>query len=143
MNEALSRLERLVGEWTLEAIGPDGQSWPGEAKATVEWHPSGAHVVHSSEVDIPEAPNSISIMGCDDTNGTYFQLYSDDRGVCRIYEMTLTDTEWTLTRKGAPMAQRFTATFEDDGDTIHGRWELAEDQENFHHDFDLIYRRVK
>lgn len=142
MNEALGRLERLIGEWKLEAIGPDGQSWPGKAKATVEWHSSGAHVVHRSEVDIPEAPNSVSIMGCDDTNGTYFQLYSDDRGVCRVYEMNLTDTEWTLSRAGAPMAQRFTATFEDD-DTIHGRWELAEDGENFRHDFDLIYRRIK
>ncbi len=92
---------------------------------------------------MPEAPDSVSIMGCDGVNGTYYQLYSDDRGVCRVYEMSITESEWKLWRKGEPFAQRFTATFEDGGDIIRGRWELAEDQESFHTDFDLIYRRVK
>ena len=27
----------------------------------------------------------------DAANGTYFQLYTDDRGVCRIYEMSIGD----------------------------------------------------
>jgi hypothetical protein len=41
--------------------------------------------VQRSTVDIPEAPHTtISIMGCDAANGTYFQLYSDERGVCRV-----------------------------------------------------------
>ncbi len=43
--EALKRLEPLVGEWTLEAKPPDGPPWPGEARATIEWHDSGAHLV--------------------------------------------------------------------------------------------------
>jgi hypothetical protein len=132
-----------MGEWRLEASAPDGQPWPGEARATIEWHDSRAHVVQRSHVEMPEAPDSISIMGCDNTNGTYYQLYSDDRGVCRVYEMSITDSEWTLWRRGEPMSQRFTATFEDGGDTIRGRWELAEDGENFRTDFHLIYRRVR
>jgi hypothetical protein len=139
----LNRLESLIGEWTLEAIGPDGQPWPGEATVTIEWHDSRAHIVQRSNIDVPEAPNSISIMGCDDANGTYYQLYSDDRGVCRIYEMSITESEWTLWRTGDPFAQRFAATFEDGGNTIRGRWEIAEDQVNFRTDFDLIYRRVR
>ena len=28
--EALGRLEVLVGEWTLEAKPPEGQPWPGQ-----------------------------------------------------------------------------------------------------------------
>jgi hypothetical protein len=32
--EALKRLEPLVGEWILEAKPPDGPPWPGEARAT-------------------------------------------------------------------------------------------------------------
>ena len=99
--EALKRLEPLVGEWTLEARPPDGPPWPGEARATIEWHDSGAHLVTRSTVEIPEAPDSVSIMGCDAANGTYFQLYSDDRGVCRVYEMSIGDGEWTLWREGA------------------------------------------
>ena len=87
--EALKRLEPLVGEWILEAKPPDGPPWPGEARATIEWHDSGAHLVQRSTVEMPEAPDGISIMGCDAANGTYFQLYSDERGVCRVYEMSI------------------------------------------------------
>ena len=83
--EALKRLEPLIGEWILEAKPPDGPPWPGEARTTIEWHDSGAHLVSRFTVEMPEAPDSISIMGCDGANGIYFQLYSDDRGVCRIY----------------------------------------------------------
>jgi hypothetical protein len=40
--QALRALEPLVGEWTVEAKGPDGQAWPGQARASFRWHPSGA-----------------------------------------------------------------------------------------------------
>ena len=72
----------------------------------------------------------VSIIGCDAANGTYYQLYSDDRGVCRVYEMSIGDSEWKLWREGEPFTQRFTGRFEDDGRTIAGRWELAEDGTN-------------
>ena len=71
----------------------------------------------------------------------YFQLYSDDRGVCRIYEMSIDDGEWNLWRQGEPFAQRFTGRFEDDaatrspasGSSTSDGWKI---------DFDLTYRRV-
>ena len=141
--DALRALEPLIGEWTLEAIPPGGEPWPGEARATFEWHDSGAHLVNRSTVEMPEAPNGISIMGCDAANGTYYELYSDDRGVCRVYEMSIGDGQWRRWREGEPFAQRFTATIEDDGNTIRGRWEAAKDGEGFETDFDLIYRRVR
>lgn len=140
--KALKRLEPLVGTWKLEAIGADGEPWPGDANATIEWHDSRAHLVSRWHVDMPEAPDGTWIIGCDAANGTYYQLYSDERGVCRVYEMSIDDSEWKLWRRGEPFAQRFTATFEDGGNTIRGRWELAEDQENYSTDFDLIYRRA-
>ena len=141
--QALKRLEPLVGEWTLEARSPDGEPWPGEGRAIIEWHDSGAHLVERSTVDQPEAPDGISIIGCDAANGTYFQLYSDERGVCRVYEMSIGDGEWKLWRDGEPFSQRFTATISEDGNTIAGRWELAQDGRNFTTDFELIYRRVR
>jgi hypothetical protein len=55
--------------------------------------------------------------------GTFYQLYSDDRGVCRVYGMSIDDGEWKLWREGDPFPQRFTATFEDDGRKIVGRCE--------------------
>ena len=76
--KALKELASLVGEWTLEAIPPGGEPWPGEARSTIEWHDSGAHLVERSTAEMPEAPDGISIMGCDAANGTYYRLYSDE-----------------------------------------------------------------
>ena len=140
--DALRALEPLVGEWTFEATWPDGRVWPGGGRITFEWHPSGAHLVAHGTAELPEAPENLSIIGCDGANGTYFQLYSDERGVCRVYEMSIGDGVWKLWREGEPFAQRFTATFDDDGDTMTARWEIAEDGTNYETDFDLVYRRV-
>lgn len=140
--EALRELDVLVGEWTLEARSAGGAPWPGGGRATFAWHDSGAHLVERRSVDMPEAPASVSIIGCDGANGTYLQLYSDERGVCRIYEMSLGNGEWKLWREGEPFSQRFTARISEDGTTISGRWEIAEDSTNYVPDFDLILRRV-
>ena len=140
--DALRALEPLVGEWTVEARWPDGKPWPGGGTATFEWHPSGAHLVQYGTAELPEAPANVSVIGCDGANGTYVQLYSDERGVCRIYQMSIGDGEWRLWREGEPFAQRFTGRFSDDGNTITARWEAAEDGATFRTDFDLVYRRV-
>lgn len=60
----------------------------------------------------------------------------------RRNERTDGPTEWKLWREGEPLSQRFTATFGDDGNTLTGRWEIAEDGANYATDFDLVFRRV-
>ena len=62
-NDALRRLDALIGEWTLEASPPGGEPWPGGGRSTFEWHPSGAHLVQRTSVELPEAPDSISHHG--------------------------------------------------------------------------------
>lgn len=141
LEQALAALEPLVGEWTLEARDPDGKPWPGQARATFEWHPSKAHLVQRTVTGSPEAPNSISIMGCDGTAGTYVQLYSDARGVCRIYHMAIDGEEWRLRRDGEPFPQQFVGRIGEGGRTIEGRWEKAENGADFTVDFYLTYRR--
>src|SRR5215204_5997853 len=116
----LAALERFVGEWTMQAGPPGGPPWPGEGRVRFEWHAGGGFLVQRWTVDVPEAPNGTAIIGCDAANGTYVQLYSDDRGVCRVYAMELRDREWTLRRDGEPFAQRFSGTFSDDDNTITG-----------------------
>ncbi len=99
--------------------------------------------MQTATINVPGAPDSISIIGCDAANGTYYQLYSDERGVCRVFEMSISATEWKLWREGAPFPQRFTGRFEDGGRTIAGRWEKADDGVNYATDFALIYTRVE
>jgi hypothetical protein len=140
--QALRALEPLVGTWTLEAKGPDGQAWPGNGRVSFQWHPSRAHLVQHTTTDVPGAPDSTSIIGCDAANSTYVQLYSDERGVCRIYSMWIDAGEWTLKRDGDPFPQRFVGTISEDGHTISGRWEKAEEGATFTVDFFLIYHKV-
>ena len=139
---ALKRLEPLLGDWTLEASPPGREPWPGGGRSTFAWHPSGAHLMQRTTVEVPDVPDSLSVIGCDAANGTYFQLYSDERGVCRVYEMSIGDGEWKLWRTGPPFDQRFVATISEDGNSIAGRWETSEDGNDYTVDFELVYRRT-
>jgi len=70
------------------------------------------------------------------------RCYSDERGVYRVYEMSIGEGEWKLWREGAPFPQRFSATISDEGNTIAGRWEKAPEERTWETDFDLTYRKV-
>lgn len=139
---ALARLERLVGTWEVEATWPDGSLGPARGRTEFAWHDSRAHLVQTSTVDLPEAPDAVSVIGCDAASDGYMQLYSDDRGVCRVYRMSIDDREWMLWRDGIPFGQRFVAHLSDDGTTMAGGWEIEEDGV-FRHDFAMVYRRVE
>ena len=138
----LRALDRFVGEWTMTAGPPDGPPWPGDGRVRFEWIEGGAFLIQRWTIALPEAPDGMAIIGCDAANQTYYQLYSDERGVCRVYAMDLRDNEWTLRREGPPFAQRFHGTFSEDGSTITGGWELAEDGEHWRTDFNVTYTKV-
>jgi hypothetical protein len=142
---ALKELEVLVGEWSVEATPPGGEPWPGSASITFEWLEGSDKrlLVERATVEMPEAPNTVCVIGCDAANGRFYQLYTDDRGVCRVYEMSIGDGEWKLWRQGEPFDQRYAAQFSDDGKRIEGRWEAAKDGTNWETDFDLVFTRVK
>jgi hypothetical protein len=139
---ARERLEALVGEWTMEAAPPGGPSWPGGGRVTFEFLEEAPLLIERWHVDMPEAPDGIAVIGCDGMSGTYSQLYTDERDVQRIYAMSLADGIWKLWRDGEPFSQRFTGEFSEDGKTITGRWEIADDGKSWKPDFDLTYRKV-
>jgi hypothetical protein len=140
---ARERLEALVGEWAIEAGPPGGPPWPGGGRVTFEWLDGVPLLIERSHVDVPEAPDGVAVIGCDGMSATYYQLYTDERDVQRVYRMSLGDGVWKLWREGEPFSQRFIGTFSEDGNTIAGRWEIAEDGETWKTDFDLTYTRVK
>ena len=139
--DALKELEPLVGEWVLEAIPPGGEPWPGRAGRRSNGTTPAPTWSSARRSRCPRRPTDL-IIGCDAANGTYYQLYSDDRGVCRVYEMSIGDGEWKLWREGEPFPQRFTGRFEDDGTRSSAAGRRPRTARTTRTDFDLIYRRA-
>lgn len=126
----------------MEAGPPGGPAWPATARVEFEWLDGRTWLVQRWTIDWPVAPDGIAIVGAGDEPGAFRQHYFDSRGVHRVYEMTLEGGTWTLERDAPdPFPQRFTATFEDSGAAISGRWEKREGSEDWAVDFDVTYRR--
>lgn len=142
-NVRIEDLEPLIGEWRMDASPPGGPPWPGEGRVTFEWLEGGAFLCQRWSVDMPEAPNGVAVIGADTSKGAFFQLYTDERGVHRVYEMSFADGEWKMWRDSDdPFPQRFIAQLSDDGGTFTGRWEKAEEGSEWETDFDLTYTKV-
>ena len=148
-NPDLERLNRFVGEWELE-VPLEGQTI--SERVTFDWLEEGAFLVQRSEVgDLSEAPtewvenaphSTVSIIGLDDTSEQFTMLYADSRNIFRVYQMSLSDGVWKLWRDASGFSQRFTGTFNDDGDVIEGTWERSDDGVDWEVDFDVTYTRA-
>jgi hypothetical protein len=143
MSGLSKELEALVGEWTMEATPPEGPPWPGGGHLRFEWLEEGVLLLQRWTVELPEAPDGVAVIGWDAEKGTVYQLYTDERDVQRVYEMSLVDGEWRMWREGSePFPQRFIARIADDGQRIEGRWERRSDAGEWEVDFHVVYRRV-
>ncbi len=152
--EALARLDVLIGEWSMEVRFPGGQPLPANAnqqspraRSRFEWILDGQFLQQRTEIPVPEAPDSMTIISINPETGAYMQHYYDSRGVVRLYAMTLAGRMWTLTRESPDFSpldfrQRFTATISADGTTISGGWEKSMAGARWEHDFALTYRRA-
>jgi hypothetical protein len=152
-SQALARLGVFVGEWILEVRFPGDEpvlsiakEGP-QARSRFEWALDEQFLLQRTEIPIPEAPDSLTIISVDLETGAYTQHYYDSRGVTRLYAMTFDTRVWTLTRESPDFsrldfAQRFTGTFSADGNSISGAWEKRFDGGDWHHDFALTYRRA-
>lgn len=147
-----ARLAPLIGEWSMAIVMP-GQERPRDlpdvgARVTFEWMGDEAFVIERWTVPIPEAPDGLAIIGWDAGRGSFLQHYFDQRGVARVYEMTLSGGVWKLERSKPDFSpfefsQRFTGKLTADGRRIDGTWEISHDHQSWQKDFDLIYTRVR
>jgi hypothetical protein len=143
-NPALADLEPLLGSWRMElynaAFLPDPDARVSGSIA-IDWLEGGAAVV-IRQGDQENPPAAKWIIGRDESDAEYLVLYYDDRGVSRVYQMSLSDGSWKLWRDHPEFSQRFVAVVEQDGQRISGRWEKSFDAgETWEHDFNLDYVR--
>ena len=88
--ERNENLAPLIGEWSMKMIMP-GEEEPPDigARVTFEWMGDKAFVLERWTIPIPEAPDGLALIGWDEGRGTFLQHYFDERGVARVYEMSL------------------------------------------------------
>lgn len=146
-------LEPLIGKWKVEASFrksdalPEGLSGVG-GSCTFEWALGGTFIIQRSDIDIPEAPDTLAVLAPDPRSDDFNQHYFDSRTVIRVFAMTFSDGVWTLERREPDFSsldfwQRFSGTFSEDGSTMNGEWEMSEDEgSTWFHDIEMIYTRA-
>jgi hypothetical protein len=104
----------------------------------------GGFVVQHIAVDHPDFPNGVALLGpADGEVAGLAQFYFDSRGVRRVYETSLEDGVWRLSRDDPdPFPQRFAAELSDDGRRMDARWERGGEGPDFELDFEMVYERV-
>ena len=140
-NEALAKLDGLVGEWDLtitDAWFLESRDVEVHGKATIEWLDDAFLVLRSTWDD---QSTWTWVIGRSDAHEQLTVLYHDDRGVCRVFWMSLTDEgEWRVEREDPDFHQRFVGTIKPD--RIDARTEASEDEgRTWRKDFDLTFER--
>jgi hypothetical protein len=145
---ALDHLAALVGEWETEVTH---QLLPGtviHGRAMFEWLEGGYFLIWRAHYDYPDIPDSIAILGCDDTgdlrnsSGGCSLHYFDQRGVTRLYHLSAEAGVWRFWRDSPGFSQRFVGTLSPDGRTVDGVAELCSDGSTWDQDLRITYKRV-
>lgn len=143
-NPALAGLEFLVGEWdTTLSNAPflpgSGQTVTGR----VEFQPlEDGNLLVMRQFGGPSAPPLASwVIGRDASQPGYTVLYTDDRGVSRVYEMSIEGYTWAIWRNDPDFSQRFEATISTDRKSMAGHWDKCPSPGAWEHDFDIAYSR--
>ena len=142
-NPALEPFRVLIGNWNTtgtHGLVPDTIL---HGRTSFEWLEGGAFLIMRSEIDDPRFPRGIAIIASDDSEGHYYMLTFDERGVSRKYDMTLRDTSWKWWRNAPGFFQRYEGTIVDGGNTIIGKGELSKDGVSWEKDLDVTYARVE
>jgi hypothetical protein len=140
-NPALQPLEFLIGEWRTTGTHP---YMPGErlsGRTSFDWHEGGAFLIMRSQVDHPQFPDGVAIIGSDDTAGTFAMIYFDERGISRISDVTVGDRTMTWRRDDAEFSQSLTITAGGAGDRLDSKGRMKKKGEDWAEDLSQIFVR--
>jgi hypothetical protein len=152
----LQLLGRLVGRWTTEATHPAMPGVVVRGTASIEWLEGEQFLIQRARNDHPDFPDSVAIIGCtehDRVNAAsrpepsspdqrpLTMHYFDSRGVFRVYDTSIDSKALRFLRFAPGFSQRFTGSFDDDGNVIAGLWQLSEDEADWKDDLKITYRR--
>jgi hypothetical protein len=141
-NPALEPLTALIGQWRTTGTHPLVPGTTFHGRASFEWHENGAFVLMRSEVDEPEVPSGVAIIGSDDAAGTFTMIYFDERQISRRYTVEASDGEVRWHRDEAGFAQRMVFTIAADGTRLDAQGTMSRDGGPWEDDLQLTYERI-
>jgi hypothetical protein len=140
---SLRQFDILLGEWTMVGTHPLLPSAV-HGRSSFEWLREGALLAWHFDWEQGQGiPSAFCVIGGDDAVEPCSMLYTDERGVARIYQMRLADGIWKMWRESPGFSQRMTGVFGDDGNTIAWRGELSRDGSTWEPDLDVTYTRKR
>lgn len=141
-NPALEPLAPLIGQWRTTGAHPLIPDTTFHGRSSFEWHEGGAFLLMRSEIDQPDIPNAVAIVGSDDAAGTFTMVYFDERGVSRRYTVEVAPGEVRWHRDEAGFAQRMVVTITPDGNRLEARGTMSHDGGPWEDDLQLTYERI-
>ncbi len=144
-NPALTDLEFLSGQWDMELSNAPflpSRDDTAHGHVTFEFIEDGALLMIRQSEQSGNPPSARWGIGRDESGPDYRVLYSDNRGVSRVYEMSLSEGLWRLWRNAPGFSQRFEGRVSPDRNTITSQWEKSFDGATWEHDFDITYTRL-
>jgi len=137
---ALDRLDALVGTWTTEATHP---MLPGiiHGTATFEWLEGRRFLVWRSDNPPGTVPRALAVIGGGASPGVWPMHYFDERGVARVYQVSMDDGVWRMWRDHPGFSQRLAGLFDDGGRTLRVTTELDQG-DGWKPDLEMTYRRA-
>lgn len=141
-NPGLQRVgEIFVGSWTLSITNQwwlDDPSTVTTGSAVGEWL-GDSFVRVRAEID--GTPAWDFVFGRSDANDRFVVLYHDERGVARVFDLTLTGDSWEMSRADPDFHQKVWARI--DGNRMVGAADASDEGgTNWRKDFDLIWERT-
>jgi hypothetical protein len=141
-NPALGPLQPLVGVWRTTGTHPLVPGTTFHGRTSFEWHEAGAFLLMRSEIDEPEIPSAIALIGSDDAAGTFTMIYFDERDVSRRYTVEVTASEVRWHRDEAGFAQQMILTIAADGTRLDAQGTMSRDGGEWEDDLALTYERI-
>jgi len=96
-----------------------------------------------SEIDEPEIPSAVAVIGSDDAAGTLTMIYFDERSISRQYTVAVTDRDVRWHRDEAGFAQRMVITIAADGTYLDAQGTMSHDGGAWENDLQLAYERIQ
>ncbi|HEX8622539.1 MAG TPA: hypothetical protein VF718_11260 [Allosphingosinicella sp.] len=138
-NPVLEPCGFLVGEWRTAGTHPLAPSETLHGQTSFAWHEGGAFLIMRSQVDRPEFPDGVAIIGTDGASGKLAMIYFDERGVSRILDVVVGDRSVTWRHDDPEFAQTMTIAAE--GERLVGKGRMSRKGGEWEDDLAQVFTR--